>query len=209
MCMKGATAGVWEGRFCWISLEMSHCFKYKNGEVGPKNFMVYLLKRSCLRVSRNIFFARRCIQDSEGSHHRLLKGSLLLNLTENLAFFKYKYGEVRPKTLLFNYWNDLVIGYVEKFFWKSVHMCLRKELPQMSERVVVAEFDWKYHIFLNIKNGGVGPKYFIVSLLKRSCLRFCRNIFFGRQFIRVSERSHHRCLSGSFLLNLAGNFIFF
>ena len=81
----------------------------------------------------------------------------------------------------------------------------------MSERVVVAEFDWKYHIFLNIKNGGVGPKYFIVSLLKRSCLRFCRNIFFGRQFRRVSdsERSHHRCLSGSFLLNLAGNFIFF
>ena len=116
MSLKGATAGVWEGRFCWISLEMSHCFKYKNGEVGPKNFMVYLLKRSCLRVSRNIFFARRCIHDSEGSHHRLLKGSLLLNLTENLAFFKYKYGEVRPKTLLFNYWNDLVIGYVEKSF---------------------------------------------------------------------------------------------
>ena len=82
---------------------MSHCFKYKNGEVGPKNFMVYLLKQSCLRVSRNIFFARRCIHDSEGSHHSLLKGSFLLNLTGHFAFFKYKYEEVGPKTLLFNY----------------------------------------------------------------------------------------------------------
>ena len=59
----------------------------------------------------------------------------------------------------------------------------------MSERVVVAEFDWKYHIFLNIKNGGVGPKNFIVSLLQRCCLRLSRNIFFGRQIIRVSERA--------------------
>ena len=30
-------------------------------------------------------------------------------------------------------------------------MCLWKEPPQVSERVVFAEFDWKYETFLNIK----------------------------------------------------------
>ena len=40
VCVKRATAGVWEGGFCWIWLEISHFFKYKNGEVGPNNFIV-------------------------------------------------------------------------------------------------------------------------------------------------------------------------
>ena len=38
--LKGATAGVWEDRFCWLSFEISHFLKYKNEGVGPKNFMV-------------------------------------------------------------------------------------------------------------------------------------------------------------------------
>ena len=58
----------------------------------------------------------------------------------------------------------------------------------MSERVAVAEFDWKYHIFLNIKNGGVGPKNFIVSLLQRCCLRLSRNTFLeGRSYVSLNE----------------------
>ena len=32
----------------------------------------------------------------------------------------------------------------------------------MYSKVFLAEFEWKYHIFLNIKMGGVGPKDFIV-----------------------------------------------
>ena len=36
-------------------------------------------------------------------------------------------------------------------FWNSVHTCLWNEPPQVSEKVVFAEFDWKCHIFLNIK----------------------------------------------------------
>ena len=38
--VKGATGGVWEGRFSWSWLEMSHFFKYKIGEVGPKKSIV-------------------------------------------------------------------------------------------------------------------------------------------------------------------------
>ena len=29
--------------------------------------------------------------------------------------------------------------------------CLSKEPPQVFQRVIFAEFDWKFHIFLNIK----------------------------------------------------------
>ena len=36
----GVTVGVWEGRFCWILLEISHFFKYKNRGVGSENFIV-------------------------------------------------------------------------------------------------------------------------------------------------------------------------
>ena len=35
--LKGATAGVWEGPFCWIWLKISYLFKYENGGVGTKN----------------------------------------------------------------------------------------------------------------------------------------------------------------------------
>ena len=34
--------------------------------------------------------------------------------------------------------------------WKSVHTCLRNELPQVSESVFFVEFEWKHHNFLNI-----------------------------------------------------------
>ena len=39
--------------------------------------------------------------------------------------------------------------------------------------------------------------------------RFSRNKCFGSQFIRLFERSHCRCLSGSFFLILTGNIAFF
>ena len=66
-------------------------------------------------------------------------------------FLNIKTEEWDLKTLLFNYWHDLVFGSVERYFWKSMHTCLWKEFPEVFERVVFVEFDWKYHIFLNIK----------------------------------------------------------
>ena len=63
----------------------------------------------------------------------------------------------------------------------------------------------KISVLLKYKNRGVGPKIFLAELLKCSCLRLSRNIFSGSWCIRVSERSHHRCLGGSFLLNLSEN----
>ena len=37
--LEQATTGLWEGRFCWIWLKISHFLKYKNGGVQPKNFI--------------------------------------------------------------------------------------------------------------------------------------------------------------------------
>ena len=38
--MRGATTGIWEGRFMWVWQEISHFFTDKNGGVVPKNFSV-------------------------------------------------------------------------------------------------------------------------------------------------------------------------
>ena len=79
-------------------------FKYKNGGVGPSNFIVESLKWSCFSLTTNIFFGSRCIRVSETSHHGFLKRSLLLNLTENIIFFvNTKREEWDLKILLFNY----------------------------------------------------------------------------------------------------------
>ena len=38
--LKRATTGVWEGQICWNWVEIPQFFKYKNGGVGPKCFIV-------------------------------------------------------------------------------------------------------------------------------------------------------------------------
>ena len=47
-------------------------------------------------------------------------------------------------------------------FWKSVYTSLSKKPPQVSERVVFADFDRKYHVFLNIKTEEYDLKIFMV-----------------------------------------------
>ena len=111
--LKGAAAGHEKGRFCWIWLELSHFFKYKYGLVGLKNFIVWLPKWPCFRLSGNIFFGCRCIRVSQKGHRRCVRGSFLLNLTENITFFKYKNVAAGFRNLLFNYWTNLVLGSVE------------------------------------------------------------------------------------------------
>ena len=170
--------------------------------MGPSNFIVESLKWSCFSLTTNIFFGSRCIRVSETSHHGFLKRSLLLNLTENIIFFvNTKREEWDLKILLFNYWNGLALGSVQTFFLEVVHTCLWNEPPQVSERVVFAEFDWKYHFFW-YKNGEVGPTNFIIWLLKWSCPRLSTDIFSGGRCIHVSERSQCSFLRRSLLLNL-------
>ena len=38
--LKRARADVWEGGFCWMWVKISQFFKYKNGWVEPKSFIV-------------------------------------------------------------------------------------------------------------------------------------------------------------------------
>ena len=85
--LTGATVGFREGCFCWIWLEISHFFKYKNGWVGPKSFVVELVKWFSFRQCRNIVFLSWWIRVSKTSHCRWLRGSFFVNLTGNITFF--------------------------------------------------------------------------------------------------------------------------
>ena len=84
---------------------------------------------------------------------------------------------------------------------------LWNEPPQW---VIFAEVEWKYHIFLNIKTGELNLKILLLNYWHAlSCLRVSRNIFSASRWIYISEKSHHRCLKGSFLLNLSEGITFF
>ena len=57
--LKRATAGFW-GRISWTWVKSSQCSKYKNRAVEPNNFIVQLVKWSCLRLSRKFFSQSWC-----------------------------------------------------------------------------------------------------------------------------------------------------
>ena len=52
---KRASTGLWEGRICWIWVKIPLFCEYENGGVRPKDFTVYLLEWSCLRLGRYVF----------------------------------------------------------------------------------------------------------------------------------------------------------
>ena len=51
------------------------------------------------------------------------------------------------KILLFLYFNDLGLGPVETPFFEGRSYVSLNEPPQVSKRLVFAEFNWKFHIF--------------------------------------------------------------
>ena len=78
-------------------------------------------------------------------------------------------------------------------------ICVSEESYQRCLKQVFL-LNWvKISLLLKSINGGVGTKNFL--WLKWSCPGITRNIFSGSRCIRVSEKSHRRCLIGSFLMN--------
>ena len=91
------------------------------------------------------------------------------------------------------------MGLVETFFSESQYKPVSEK---NHHRCQIESFllNWvKISLFLKSINGGIGSKDFLI--LKWYCLRVSKNIFSGIQFIRASEKSNHRLLRGSFLLN--------
>ena len=75
---------------------------------------------------------------------------------------KYKNGEVGPKTFLFNYWYDLVLGSIETYF---LEVCGYLSLKWVFAAVWEGRFYWiwvKITQLFKYKNGGVGPKTIFV-----------------------------------------------
>ena len=114
-----------------------------------------------------------------------------------------------PKIFMFNYWNDLVLGFEETYFLEvGAYVSLKEAIAGLWED----RFYWilaKTSQFFKYKNGGVGPKDFTVWLLKWCCLRLSRYMFSGSRYIRVSGMGHHRLLRGSFSLNFSEIIAFF
>ena len=77
-----------------------------------------------------------------------------------------------------------------------MHTFLWNEPPEVSDRVVFAEFEWKCHCFWNLKKGEWDLKIFFFNCWNDFVLD--SNISSGSRCMRVSETNHHRCLIGSF-----------
>ena len=151
MSLKRAAAAAWEGRFCWIWVKISQFFNYNNSGVRPKNFIVYMLKRSCLGLIRNTLCGSRRIRVSETNHHRCLMGSFTEFEWEYHKFSSTKSREWDLKILLFNYWNDLVLGSVDTYFVEvGAYVSLKRAATGVWEGRF-CRIEWKYHNFLNIK----------------------------------------------------------
>ena len=114
--VKRTTASVWEVCFCLISLEISHFFKYKNGGVGPNNFIVNLLKLFFLGSVEHIFWKSMHMCLWKEPTQLPQRAVFCCFLLEILHLFKYKNGGVGFKILLFSCRNDIFLGSIETFF---------------------------------------------------------------------------------------------
>ena len=121
------------------------------------------------------------------------------------CFSHIKKGKWHLKIFWFNYWKDLALGSVETVFLEvGAYVFLKPATTGVWE----GRFCWmwvKTSLFSKYENRGVGPKKFLAAYLKWFFPKFRKIIFFGSRCIRVSETSHQRCLSRSFLLNLSEN----
>ena len=66
-------------------------------------------------------------------------------------FFDIKTRKSDLKLLLFKYWKDFFLGVVETYFLEVGG--LWNKPSQISKRIAFAEFEWKYHNFLEMKTG--------------------------------------------------------
>ena len=133
-------------------LDLSHilqCFKNKNGGVGPKTFIVWLLTWPYLRLSRNIFSGSLCISVYETKQRMCMRGSFSLNLSENENFI-----------VQLLKWSCLRLSRNIFFGSRCIHTS-----ETSHRRCLRGSFCWfrvKIPQFFKYKNGGVGDKNFSV-----------------------------------------------
>ena len=102
---------------------------------------------------------------------------------------------------MFNYWNNLFLGSVETYFLEvGAFVSVKRAPASVSEgRFYLIWLEIAH--FFKYRQGGVEPKNFFVECGKWIFLRLSRIIFFGSQCICVCEKSHCKCLRGSFFLH--------
>ena len=85
-----------------------------------------------------------------------------------------------------------------------MHTCLWKEPPCVFERVVFAEFDWKYHIFLKMKMEEWDRKILLSNYWNDLALGSVETYFFEVTAYMCLKGATAGVLRGSFLVNLTG-----
>ena len=126
LSLKGATAGVEEGRFCWIWLEISHFFKYKNGIIGFRNFLVYYWNDFVLGCVKTFFLDVGAYVSLKGATAGFWEGRFCWIWLKNHISWNKKTEEWELMVLLFNYWNGLLLGSVETYFLEvGMYMSLK------------------------------------------------------------------------------------
>ena len=148
-------------RLAFVQFEWKYqLFKYKNGGVRSKNFLLELLKWSCPTLCRNIFLGNRCKSVSETSHHRCLTWSFLLNLSENISFSNVTVRECELKIFCLIYWIDLVLDLVQTNF---LEVGAYGSLKPATAGVWQSRFCWiwvKISLFFKYKDRWVGCENF-------------------------------------------------
>ena len=124
------------------------------------------------------------------------------------VFLNIKTEEWDQNISLFIYWNGLVLGSVEVYLLEvSAYVPLKITIAGVWEGC----FWWVWleiSHFLNIKTEEWDLKVLLFNFSNDFFIGSVKTIF-GTRWIHICERSHRRCVRGSFLLNLTGNFNFF
>ena len=112
VCLKRATAGVWECHFCWIRVKISQFLNYKHGEWDLTILLFNYWNRLALGLLETCFLevsVKMCLK-------RATPGSEGVVFTEldwkYHIFLNIKIEVLDLKVLFFNYWNGLVLGSV-------------------------------------------------------------------------------------------------
>ena len=112
VCLKRATAGVWECHFCWIRVKISQFLNYKHGEWDLTILLFNYWNRLALGSLETCFLevsVKMCLKRATPG---VWEGRFYLTWLKISHFLNIKIEVLHLKVLFFNYWNGLALGSV-------------------------------------------------------------------------------------------------
>ena len=143
LSLKRATTALWDGRFCWVWVKISHFFKQKKQKEN------WDLKSLLLNYGSDLYLWKSLKRATTG----FWECHFCWIWVKILHFLNIRTDEWDKKILLFNYWNHLVLGSVQTSFLEvNGYMSLKQDTAGVWE----GRFCWswlKISHYLNTKTG--------------------------------------------------------